>query len=78
MATAKKKSPKSKDYSLVSKRNGRWAVRKKGGKLLSGEEKFKILIAEGKMKEQKKKEEAPAAETPAAEESQEKSAAPAQ
>ena len=60
-AKAKKKNP---DYKLIEKRSKRWSVLGKDGKYISGEEKVKILIAEGKIKvdKPKKKVEEPVAE----------------
>ncbi len=70
-AKAKKKNP---DYKLIEKRSKRWAVLGKDGKYISGEEKVKILIKEGKIKIAKPKkkveepvEEAPVEEAPAEE-----------
>ena len=72
-AKAKKKNP---DYKLIEKRNKRWAVLNKDHEYIHGEEKVKILIAEGKIKVEKTKkkveepveeaaaEAAPAEETP--------------
>ena len=46
-AKAKKKNP---EYKLIEKRSKRWAVLGKDGKYINGEEKIKILVAEGKIK----------------------------
>ena len=54
---------KASDYKVVKRRNGRFAVRKRGGGLINGEEKTKALQAAGKVKVLKPKakaEEAPA------------------
>jgi hypothetical protein len=61
-----KKSP---EFQIVERRDGRFAVRKRGGGFVNGAEKTKILSEAGKIKLSKpsKKEEAPAAtEEPAA------------
>jgi len=76
MAKAKKKNP---DYKLIEKRSKRWAVLGKDGEFINGEEKVKILLAEGKIKVDKTKkkveepaDEAPAEEAPAEEATEEK------
>ncbi len=62
-----KKSP---EFQIVERKDGRFAVRKRGGGFVNGAEKTKILADAGKIKVSKpsKKEEAPAAaeEAPAA------------
>ena len=64
---------KAADLQLIQKRNGKWAVRKRGGGLLGGEEKLKFLAENGKIKLPTPKkvetpaEEAPAEDAPAAE-----------
>jgi hypothetical protein len=75
-AKAKKKNP---EYKLIEKKSKRWSVLGKDGKYINGEEKVKILLAEGKMKVDlpKKKVEEPveevvAEEAPAEEASEEK------
>jgi hypothetical protein len=55
---------KASDYTFVKRRNGRFAVRKRGGGLVHGEEKTKALQAAGKVKVLKSKPKAEA-ETPA-------------
>lgn len=52
MAKAKKKNP---EYKLIEKRSKRWTVLGKDGKCINGEEKVKILLAEGKFKVAKTK-----------------------
>jgi hypothetical protein len=66
MAKAKKKNP---EYKLIEKRSKRWSVLGKDGKYINGEEKVKILLAEGKFKvaKAKKKVEEPVAEVAAEE-----------
>ena len=63
----------TKEFKIVKKRSGRYGVKSTAGKWINGEEKVKILSAEGLVKVSipKKKEEPPveeaAAEAPAAE-----------
>ena len=59
----KKASP----YKVVKRRNGRHVVRMRGGKLVNGPEKTKILIEAGLVKKlkPKAKDAAPAADAPA-------------
>ncbi len=59
---------KTSEYTVYQKRSGRYAVQGGKHKMINGEEKAKILLAEGliKLTEPKPKEEAPA-EEPAAE-----------
>ena len=62
----------TKDFKILKKRNGRYGVKSAAGKWLNGEEKVKILSAEGliKVSVPKKKEEPAeeaAAEAPAEE-----------
>ena len=61
MAKAKKKTTK-KEYTIIKKRSGRYAVKGKNGKFINGEAKVEILLKEKKIKltAPKKKEEAPA------------------
>lgn len=47
MAKTKKKNT---EYKLIEKRSKRWAVLGKDGKYITGEEKVKILLKEGKIK----------------------------
>jgi hypothetical protein len=64
-AKAKKKNP---EYKLIEKRNKRWAILDKDGNYVNGDEKVKILVAEGKIKvELPKKKEEPVEEAPAEE-----------
>ena len=64
---AKKKATKSKEYKIVKKRSGRFAV-VKGKKNVNGDEKVKILVKEGLIKAALPKEKpAEEAEAPAAE-----------
>lgn len=60
---------KTSEYTIYAKRNGRHAVKGAAG-FINGEEKAKILLAEGliKLTEPKPVEEAPAEEEAAAEE----------
>ncbi len=59
---------KAADLQLTQKRNGKWAVKKRGGGLLNGEEKLKFLAEAGKIKlPTPKKVETPAEEAPAEE-----------
>ena len=62
MAKKKKQKP---EYTLIEKRNKRWAVLGKDGKYINSEEKIEILIKEGKIKVEKakKKVEEPVEET---------------
>lgn len=67
MAT-KKTAKVTKDYSVMHKRSGRYAVVDADGKYINGEKKRDILVKEGLVKMMKpKKADAPAAveETPA-------------
>jgi hypothetical protein len=60
-----KDKKEKKDYTVIEKRSGRFAVKGKDGKFINGEEKVKILLAEKKIKltaPRKKEEAAPAAE----------------
>ena len=41
---------KASDYKIEKRRNGRFVVKKRGGGLLHGEEKTKVLQAAGKVK----------------------------
>lgn len=50
----------TKEYRVVKKRSGRFGVQTPRGKWINGEEKAKILVAEGLIKTGLKKEEAPA------------------
>ncbi len=43
------------EYRFSEKRNGKFIVRKKGGKMVNGEEKTKALIQAGKVKKLKAK-----------------------
>ena len=57
------KGQKKKDYQVVKKRSGRYAVVGAKNKFINGEEKVKILVKEGLIKTglpKKKEEEAPA------------------
>ena len=56
-----KKAKQKPEYTLIQKRNKRYAVKGKDGKYINGEDKVKILLKEGKIKlaKAKKKEEAP-------------------
>lgn len=59
------------EYQIVKKRSGRYGVRGANRKWISGDEKVKILIAEGLLKAPAPKEEAePAAEAEAAAEAE--------
>lgn len=49
---------------VKKKRNGRYFVKQRGGGVVNGEEKVKVLVEAGILKPAKKKE-APAAEAPA-------------
>ena len=70
---AKKKNP---EYKLIEKRSKRWAVLGKDGKYITGEEKVKILLKEGKIKvdKPKKKVEEPVEEVATEEVATEKAA----
>ncbi len=59
---------KTEDYQIIKKRSGRYGVRGANRKWISGEEKVKILIAEGLLKapEPKPEPEPEAADTDAA------------
>lgn len=58
----------SKDFKIFKKRNGRFAVKNDKGKWINGEEKVKLLSAEGLIKVSlPKKKEEPAPEEAAAE-----------
>lgn len=61
-----KKIKKAGDYSIFQKRSGRYAVTGKDKKLVHGEDKAKILLAEGLIKVAEPKPAAPA-EAPAEE-----------
>jgi hypothetical protein len=52
-----KKQTKSatKGFKILKKSNGRFAVAKRCGGFINGEEKIKILLAEGKISQPKKK-----------------------
>ena len=66
MVKAKAKKKGTTEYKLIQKRSKRWAVLGLDGKYISGEEKVKILIKEGKIKVEKpKKKEEPAEEAAA-------------
>ena len=56
------------EYTVVKKRSGRYGVKDANGKWLNGEDKVKILLAEGliKVSAPTKKEEAPEVEETAA------------
>jgi len=57
---------KASDYTIETRRNGRFSVHKRGGGLINGEEKTKILQAAGKVKVLKAKAKpAPEADAPA-------------
>ena len=64
------------EYTVIKKRSGRFGVKNTSGKWINGEEKVKILIAEGLIKaalpaEEKASSDAPATdEAPATEETQ--------
>lgn len=60
---------KTEEYQIVKKRNGRFGVRTAGRKWVTGEEKVKILIAEGLIKAPEPK--AEPAEEPAEEAAEE-------
>jgi hypothetical protein len=66
-----KKSKKGPLTTVVKRKDGRFAVKKRGGGYLNGDEKIKILVAEGKIKapavKAKPAEETPAEEAPAEE-----------
>lgn len=47
-------------FKVIKKRSGRWSVKGNNGKFINGEEKVKILVAKGLVKETKKKAEAAA------------------
>ena len=60
----------TKEFKIVKKRSGRYAVKSAKGKWINGEEKVKILKAENLIKvsvTKKKEEPAPAAEAPSEE-----------
>lgn len=66
---------KTKEFTVVKKRSGRYGVKNAADKWINGEEKVKILLAEGlikaaepKVEEAPVEEEAPAAEEAPAEE----------
>ncbi len=59
---AAKKAGEKKPYRVVKKRSGRYMVIKKKGKYVNGEEKVKILLAEGLIKAMKPKAKPAAAE----------------
>ena len=64
------KKQAKKEYKIVKKRSGKYSVVKKGGKIVNGEEKVKILQSEGlikKMNPKKQAEPTPSEETPATE-----------
>lgn len=46
---------KAADYKIVKKKNGRFAVRKRGGGLVNGADKLKVLQDAGKVKKLKPK-----------------------
>ena len=50
------------DFRISQRRNGRWMVTKKGGKVINGDEKLNALVAAGKLKAPAKKAAEPAAE----------------
>ena len=65
----------TKDAKIFKKRNGRYAVKNSDGKWVNGEEKVKILSAEGLIKVSiPKKVEEPPAEEPAADAATEETA----
>ncbi len=70
-----KVTKKTAEYTIYQKRNNRYAVKGAEGKLLNGEDKVKVLLAEGliKLTEPAPKEEEPAEEP--AEEAAEEAAA---
>jgi hypothetical protein len=70
---------KTSEYTIYQKRSGRYAVQGGKRKMINGEDKAKILLAEGliKLPEPKPKQEAPA-EEPAAEAEGTESAAAAE
>jgi hypothetical protein len=58
---------KTDGYTIYQKKSGRYAVRGKDKKFLHGEEKTRILLAEGLIKKPEPKPPAPATETSEAE-----------
>ena len=58
---------KTDSYEVLKKRSGRYAVRGADKKWVNGDDKMKILIAEGLATAPAKKKEEPAAEAPAEE-----------
>lgn len=53
------------EYQIIKKRSGRYGIRKTDRSWVSGDEKVKILVAEGLLKVAAPKEEPPAEEPPA-------------
>ncbi len=53
------------EYQIIKKRSGRYGIRKTDRSWVSGDEKVKILVAEGLLKVAAPREEAPAEEPPA-------------
>jgi hypothetical protein len=64
MAKAKAKAEK-KDYEIIKKRSGRYAVKGKNGKYVNGDAKVAILLAEKLIKPPPKKKAKPAEDKPA-------------
>ena len=53
------------EYQIIKKRSGRYGIRKADRSWLGGDDKVKILVAEGLLKVAAPKDEAPAEEPPA-------------
>ena len=63
----KSTTAKSKDgFKVTERRNGRFTVKKRGGKLVSGEAKVKVLLERGLIKKMKPKAKAEEAAAPEA------------